>query len=82
MNMSERSVSIGIPISVFFLTLDRCLTLGLALRYNHARQKTLLVLEILLITVAVLFSSLTYLVARFVNNYATPDPKRKDQAVH
>lgn len=71
---TERSFSVGIPISVFFLTLDRCLTIGLSLSYRAVHQKLLLACFCIVTTAAFLFTDFIYIALKFITHYKKPNP--------
>lgn len=68
MMSTERSFSVGIPISVFFLTLDRCLTLGLSVSYRQLHQKLVLACFVFSTAVAVIFTDFLYITKNIVKD--------------
>lgn len=69
MMSSERSFSVGIPVSVFFLTLDRCLTLGLNLGYRHWHQRIVLICFVLVISAVIMFTDFAFIGTKFITGY-------------
>lgn len=74
MMVTERSFSVGIPISVFFLTLDRCLTLAFSLSYRPMHQKIVLVSFAIATAFATLFTAFIYTAGVFITQPAKADP--------